>query len=392
MSLSHNRIALLVSATLLGTSACDGNGTVPAQLAGSGNSPLQVSAATTDAAPLTDNTSILKKLKKNVVIGSTVDPANGDMGSRGVAVVALNNKLKKGQLLVCNFADSSGAAGEGTTIEVLDPSPGSKPTTFAQNSKIEGCDDDSVSPASGGVYAGGFLSGLVAQFSPSGKLTKTWGKPLEVPFSVIDGACTGPVSQCGYSAEYVYASDAQTGGIVSFSVNIYGNPKPTEVASGFAVNKTTGWSALGPSGLAFNSNKGGTLYIADGVDNTVVSFFNATELLVTDEIVVQKGGKTFKCKYPKTTCGKLIFSGSPLNAPVAMARLPNGNLIVANTGGSAPNTLVELTTEGKVLATKVVDKSTTAGIFGLAATGTNDSNTALFFTDANDNNLHKLER
>jgi hypothetical protein len=131
------------------------------------------------------------------------------------------------------------------------------------------------------------------------------------------------------------------------------------------------------------------LYIVDGDNDTLVEFKNANELLVKNEIVVQPGGKTFKCKYKKTTCGKLVYSGSPLDAPVAATLLPNGNLVVANTNG---NTLVELTPAGKVLDTKVVDKSKTAGIFGLAAAGTKDSNTTIFFTDTNSNTLHELEK
>ena len=107
---------------------------------------------------------------------------------------------------------------------------------------------------------------------------------------------------------------------------------------------------------------------------------------------MQKGGKTFKCKFPKTTCGTLVKAGSPLAAPVAMTILPNGNLIVANTGGSSPNTLVEMTPTGQILDTKVIDKSTTPGIFALYATGTNDNDTALYFTDTNSNNLQELEQ
>ncbi|MGA8099577.1 MAG: hypothetical protein WB810_13070 [Candidatus Cybelea sp.] len=61
---------------------------------------------------------------------------------------------------------------------------------------------------------------------------------------------------------------------------------------------------------------------------------------------------------------------------------------MANTHG---NTLVELTTSGKVLATKVVDKSKNAAIFGLHAIGSNDGNTAIYYTDTNDNSLHELE-
>ncbi|MGC1336060.1 MAG: hypothetical protein WA812_11870, partial [Candidatus Cybelea sp.] len=86
----------------------------------------------------------------------------------------------------------------------------------------------------------------------------------------------------------------------------------------------------------------------------------------------------------------LVYSGSPLNAPVASALLPNGNLIVANTQGG--NELVELTPTGKVLDTKTIDTSSVAHIFGLLATGTSDSNAALFYTDTETNTLQELEQ
>ncbi|MGA8575820.1 MAG: hypothetical protein WB609_09100 [Candidatus Cybelea sp.] len=381
-----NKIAMsFIAGSLLVLTACNAH-SIPS----TATSMSSFSSADSSVVTNVDTTSMLKKFKKNVPIGSTVDPKNGDMGPRGASIVATGfGGLKKGQVLNCNFDDKTGAAAKGMTIEKLGPSPG-KPATFATNTKMLGCADDSVSPASDDVYAAGFGSGLIVQFKPSGKVGKTWGKPMVHPISVVDAACTGGVSHCGYSAEYVYASDAAIGGIVSFSVNFYGNRKATEVISGFAVNKKSGWSALGPAGLAFDSNKKGTLYAVDGVDNTVVTFNNATELLVPSEIVVKKGGKTFTCKYPKTTCGKLIHAGAPLNAPVAMTLLPNGNLIVANSKGG--NTLVELTPTGKILATKVVDTSTTAGIFGLRASGTNDSDTVLYYTDRNDNKLHELEQ
>ena len=73
-----------------------------------------------------------------------------------------------------------------------------------------------------------------------------------------------------------------------------------------------------------------------------------------------------------------------------MTLLPNGNLIVANSAGG--NTLVEITPTGKVLDTKVVDTSPTQGIFGVRASGTNDGNTVLYYTDTNDDSLHELTR
>jgi hypothetical protein len=375
---------------VLVTSACGGNAAVPSTAVNGAGSAFGFSSAAINSITPADTTPILKGLKKDVVIGSTVDPTNGDMGPRGLSEVASagTGKLTKGQLLVCNFEDSAGAAGKGTTIEVLDPKPGSKPATFTQNADIAGCSGDSVSPANDKVYASGLTSGLAAGFLPTGKLWKTWGKPLVAPFSIVDAACVGGASKCGYSAEYVYTSDASTGGIVSHSVNTYGKKTPTEVISGFAVNNATGWSALGPSVAFTSAVKGGTLYVADGPDNTVVTINNVTSLLVKGEIVVEKGGKTFKCKYPATSCGKLVKAGKPLNEPGAIALLPNGNLVVANRSNDS---LVELTPTGTVLDTKLVDKAATPGIFGLYAVGTKDSNTVLYYTDSNDNDLHRLE-
>lgn len=51
-----------------------------------------------------------------------------------------------------------------------------------------------------------------------------------------------------------------------------------------------------------------------------------------------------------------------------------------------------MTPTGQILDTKVIDKSTTPGIFALYATGTNDNDTALYFTDTNSNNLQELEQ
>ena len=146
---------MLTAGALLATSACGGNATVPSGAA--------FAPGASSVVPV-DTTSILKKLKKDVEIGSTVDPKNGDMGPRAISLVSANFGLKKGQLLVCNFDDSSGTAGEGTTIEVLDPTPRSKPVTFAQSTKIEGCDGDAIT-AGNDVYGAGLLSGVVSEFT-----------------------------------------------------------------------------------------------------------------------------------------------------------------------------------------------------------------------------------
>jgi len=173
----------------------------------------------------------LKLLKKDVTIGSTVDPTNGDMGPRAVTVVQYNfGKLKKGQLLVCNFENSSGTAGEGTTIEQFDPVPNSKPTTFLQNSAIEGCDGDAID---GGdqVYATGFTSKVMVRINQKGQLKKTYGSVTQ---PLGDGE--GPMLY-DYSPELVFIGNADTGGVDSFGFGGYGGGPRKEVIDGFDVNK-----------------------------------------------------------------------------------------------------------------------------------------------------------
>ncbi len=379
----NNRVLMLAAGALFATSACGGNAIVPTGVAGS--------ASGANSIVPNDTTSILKKLTKDVEIGSTVDPTNGDMGPRAPYLVRSTFGLKKGQVVVCNFDDSAGTAGKGTTIEVLDPDPHSKPVTFTQSTKIKGCDGDAVTPTNQ-VYGAGLVSGLVSRFDPTGKFEKSHGSPIQAPLADADAFCGLP-----YAPEDIYIADSKTGSIVklAFVPVSSGRTQVIQVISGFGVNKGSGWSALGPSGMQYDSTRTGnlcndTLYIVDGVDNTVVAVSNASQLLEKDEIVVQPGGKKFKCAHPKRTCATLVYSGSPLNAPVASALLPNGNLIVANTQGG--NELVELTPAGKILDTKAIDTSTTAHVFGLLATGTSDSTTALFYTDTETNTLQELKQ
>jgi len=148
--------SLLLGAFLV-AAGCGGNGTVPGS-AGTG-ATSQLSLAHGGADSPDDTTSILKKLTKDVVIGTTVDPKNGDTGPHSLAIAKENFGLKKGQLVACNFADSSGTAGNGTTIEVLNPTVGSKPRTFVTNARIKGCDGSAISGANNSVYACGLTSG-----------------------------------------------------------------------------------------------------------------------------------------------------------------------------------------------------------------------------------------
>jgi hypothetical protein len=369
---------------LLATSAC----ALHAVPSGEGASAQRVAGAPSSGVRPADTTSMLKRLTKQVVIGSTVDAQNGDEGPRAISVVpkAFENTLVKGQLLVCNYENSAGTAGHGTTMEVLNPKPSSKPVRFYQSDLIEGCDGVGITaPHMTAAYGSGFTSRKIVAITEKKGSPKTYsGDILDSPFSD-----TGADSEQNFAPLFIYAGSTADGGIVSISVGFYGNGQAIQVAKGFGVSHGP-HGDLAPSGLQYD-RKLDTLYIVDGVTNTVVAFSNATKLLEKDEIVVGSDGKTFKCLHPSLTCGTVVYSGAPLDAPMASALLPNGNLIVANTQGTA-NTLVELTPQGQVLDTRVVDTSSTQGVFGLAASGTGDSNTVLFFTDTNSNTVQELMR
>jgi hypothetical protein len=392
MPIQINRAVLVATVMALATPACGGNSAVPSS-ASAGNSNAAGSRAAV-ASP-EDKKSILKLLTKNVTIGSTVDPTNGDMGPRAISVLQANNGgLKKGQVLVCNFEDSSGNAGNGTTIERFNPVASSSPTTFFANAAIEGCDGDAATTQDQ-VYATGLTSKVMVWINQKGQLKKTYGSPITDPLG--DGSAP---QLYGYSPEIVFAGNADTGAVDNIGLGGYGDNKVLEVINGFDVSGS-GWSALGPSSLSYwcgappatGKCKGkeppDILYIADGACNAVVAIDNASALLVKDEITVEPGCKTFKCLYSTAVCARLVKAGPPLDEPVAQTLLPNGNLIVAN---AANNTLVEMTPKGKVLDTKVLDTGQAPAIFGLAAIGTSDKNTALFYTDTNTNTLQELEQ
>ena len=92
---------LVVAAALLAASACAGNRALPSAGFGSNQGMMAIAP---DAA--VDTTSILKKLVKNVTIGSTVDANNGDKTPHGVVIAPLTNgPLKKGDRLVVTGMD-----------------------------------------------------------------------------------------------------------------------------------------------------------------------------------------------------------------------------------------------------------------------------------------------
>jgi hypothetical protein len=375
------RARYLVAATILATSACAGMHSVPTSGLGPDNAFVMT------APNAADTTSILKQLTKTVTIGSTVDAKNGDKAPHGLFIAKTpTSKIKKGQLVTCNFSNKTNAAGQGTTIEVLNAKAGSTSVQFVQNASAKGC-AALATTLGGSVIDAAFSSKAVATFDTTGAYTgiksSKKGRTIVAPFGAAYGQTKGL-----YPELIVFATDASTGQVLSIDITQFPFFSVTPIATGLAVNKKAGASALGPAGLSYNA-KTDTLYVVDGVDNTLIALAGATNIRLVDAVTVLPGGKTFKYGKGQKPFASLVYSGSALKSPVASTLLPNGNLIVANASG---NGLVEISTAGKVLATKVVQKGSVPAVFGLAATGTTDANTVLYYTNAVTNTVLELTK
>jgi hypothetical protein len=348
-------------------------------------------------------TSVLAQLKKQLVIGSTV-PTSGDQNPYGLTIGTVNSgKIKKGNLYACNFNAKSNIQGTGSSIVGLAPSPGAKPVLIAQTSPTSPIGNALLGCAAitqdqtGTTWSAAYGAKATTTVYTSGSIHSVYkGGPYVRPFGAIF-ATTGGL----YPTSAVFVSDAWTGSIVlaqSCSPGNCGIPN-TAIITGFAVNKKPPGSILGPSGLAFDpkncvkiqgKNACGTLYVIDGVNNTVVAIHNVLNLRNANSIKVGPTGKTFSG--PEASWAKLLYAGKPLNGPISSAVLYNGNLVVGNTlDPSGTNLMVELSSAGKLLATKNVDKGTAGALFGMIATGSNAASTKLYFNDDNKNTVQVLE-
>lgn len=366
------RIAIAAALAMAAGCSSNSNSTLPA-------ATLPVAAPATGIVR-EDDTSLLKLLKKQVVIGSTIDPKLGQLNPYGLTVApSTAGDFTKGDLVVCNFNAKSNVQGTGYTIVALHPKPGSKPMLVSDNKALKGCAALALGP-SDDIWAADFSANDNPVLSASGKLeVNIKGKPFDRPW--------GQAYVQNGGNEAFYETNAANGEIVR--INLGSKFTYDVIAKGFAVNHGKPGSIFGPSGLTYDAN-GDVLYIVDGTNDTVVAFSNVSSI-PAGGIIVEKGGTTFGG--PDAKDARLVFSGSPLNGPISAALLPNENLVVGNTGNaSGQNIMVELTPSGKVLDTRNVDKGASGALFGIVATGTSDSDAKIYFNDDNDNNLQVLEK
>jgi hypothetical protein len=320
-------------------------------------SPLGLKAVSAPDSTLGDtfspDVSMLKTLKKQVVIGSTVDPVNGAQNPYGLTVApSTTGDFAAGDLVVCNFNSKSNVQGTGQSVIALHPAPSSMPTHVSSIKSLRGC--DALALGAGDII---WASSMVANDNPvidaNGKLIDNIkGKPFNQPWGQIYAQPTS-------GAPAFYETNAGNGSIVR--INLTSGFTYDVIATGFPVNHGKPGTALAPSGLAYDASVD-TLYFADGDNNTVVAFKNVSSI-PKHGIKAESNGMKFSG--PSAGDARIVYSG---------------------------NLLIELSASGKLLAMRNVDKGPAGALFGIVATGTNASDTKIYFNDDNDNNVQVLER
>ncbi|MFZ0030747.1 MAG: hypothetical protein WAK84_02615 [Candidatus Cybelea sp.] len=367
------RIGVAAMAALLAAGCAQGGGMTPGQSAGAGTSGFSRTVPASGS-------SILATLKRQVVIGSTIDSKHDQLNPYGLTVAPTTaGAFTAGDLVVCNFNDKTNRQGTGYTIVALHPHPGARPRLVSDARRLRGCDALALAPDDT-IWAAAFKANDNPVISASGSfLTNIRGGPFYHPFGQVFAQPTS-----GNPA--FYESNAITGTVVRINL---GSPFTFDViARGFAVNHGRPGSILGPSGLAYNPN-GDTLYVVDGTNNTVVALSNVSSI-PSNGVMVAKDGTSFTGKFASDA--SLVYAGRPLNGPISSALLFNGNLVIGNTGNpSGQNIMVELSPSGQVLDVRNVDRGASGALFGMVATGADASSTRLYFNDDNDNNLQVLE-
>ena len=266
-------------------------------------------------------------------IASTV-PADGDVNPYGVAVVpGSEGRLVAGGILVSNFNDKANVQGTGTTI--VQVSPGGQASLFADITALPAgmsCPGGVGLTTALGILPGGWVvvgslpTATSAELFVSNALGGNTSTEHGVP---VTGNCT----------------------VVRLDLSLSPSAPPqltssTVIGSGYPWRANKAALVLAPTGLALS--RSGTLYVADTLTNSISAIPHA----LTRGNALQDVAAT-------------ISIGGALNAPLGMALAPNGDLVVVN--GNNGNA-VEITPQGRQLATKTLVRNGAGDLFGIITT------------------------
>ncbi|HLZ99586.1 MAG TPA: hypothetical protein VKP66_16750 [Steroidobacteraceae bacterium] len=337
-------------------------------------------------------------------VGSTIDPANGDLNPYGLVVApATAGLITKGDLVVCNFNDGpTNTQGKGTTIIGLHPAAGSKPYRIAQSPDLLGCNaltmlpDDSISAAAWGSNLNPLVSASGAVGTPfSDTFAGTWGEAFAA------ATATQPAA--------IYVSNApggatNAGGTIDrISLDVDAQTSFTEIVTGVCSGGAPG-AIFGPAGLTYDPASD-TLYVVATSSASVIAIAKVSSI-PKDGVVVngQCTGATPPTPVPtfsgpSMASATVIAHGAPFNTPLSAALLKNGDLLVANadigigTPSTTTNMLIEVSPVlpgGFVGQPLQVDTGTPGALFGLAATVDAQGNQVIYFNDDNSNAVMQL--
>lgn len=374
-----------------------------ATLAGCSSGMMSSMSTTTTTTP----PSVIAQLATMTTIGSTVDVGTGagagDTNPYGLAVAPITAGLMTaGDLVVCNFNNSSGMAGAGTTIEDIKPVAGSKPVRIAQAADLAGCNSIAINPGAGYIWAAAYTANDNPIISPTGaevsnlKNSYMWAEP----WGQVYGSPTQAAGSMTTAPAAFYISDAMDGSIVQALVSA----KPSvysKIITGFPVSVGMTYGILAPAGLAYDPSSD-TLYVVSSDTNSVLAFSSVSTIKAGGIAINFAPGTSTGGYYPTTTAAafsftgpnasqaKVVYSGSPLNYPISSALLYNGDLVVGNTGD---NNMVEIQPSSMtVVGTKSVDSGTAGAIFGIATSGTSVATQKIYFNNDNTATVNSLSQ
>jgi hypothetical protein len=352
-------------------------------------------AAVAPAAQAGTQGSFIGGFHKLTTIGSTV-PANGDVNPYGMALVRTSQgSLVGGDVLISNFNNSKNLQGTGTTI--VQVSPKGKLSVFAQinAAKLPGkCPGGVGLTTALEILRGGWVvvgslptkdgsaatssAGCLIVLDNRGRVRETLaGNGINGPWD-MSLATRGPFAEL-FVTNVLKGTKAAGGKVVDNGtvlrlVLLVGGSQPprwintTTIGSGFPQRTDPAAMVIGATGSALA--RGGTLYVANGVDSAINAIPNAT------------------WRSDSAGTGTMITKGRALNTPLGLIMAPNGDVLTVNGGNGL---IVETTPSGNQIAKKMLDSSGSppgsGALFGLVLA---PQNAGVYYVDDAVNTMRLL--
>ena len=303
------------------------------------------------------------------IVTSSTMPANGDVNPYGVAIVPFGfpggGAINTGDILVSNFNNSNNLQGTGSTIISLTPNGTIAPSGSA-NTFFQGPSGVGLTTALG-VLQRGFVivgntpttDGTVATIQPGSLmvLDRNGNLVSTIPANAST-AMNGPwdlTIDDHFSTAHLFVSNVLDGTVARLELAVGETgvtvTSATTIATGYQHVPNAAALVLGPTGLAYNAGAD-LLVVASTADNAIFAVLNAAA-------ATQANGT-----------GPMVFNGSSLRGPLALAFALDGSLLAAN--GDAvnadpahPSEIVNFSLGGQFIGEYNVDAGQ-GGAFGLA--------------------------